>query len=84
MIALHVIRESPVVNNIVILPIRREDAIMARSGADIVISLEDLGRGRTEGTSWRRTSYVANAVGIIAPPVTVSFFFFFFSLSWTW
>ena len=55
------------IDDIVILPIRREHAIMPRPGTDILIPLEDLSRSRTEGTRWRRPSHIADAVGVITP-----------------
>lgn len=63
------------IDNIVILPIRREHAIMSRPGTDILIPLENLSRSRTEGTSWRRASHIADAVGVITPSASLALFF---------
>ena len=62
------------IDNIVILPIRREHAIMSRPGTDILIPLENLSRSRTEGTSWRRASHIADAVGVITPSASLALF----------
>lgn len=73
MIPLRIIREPPMIHNIIVLAIWREDAVMSRAGADFVVPVQDFGRLRGEGAGGGGGFNVAYAVGVVAPAViTVS------------
>lgn len=67
-----VIRIPTMIDDIVILTIRREDTVMPGTRADIIISSQDPGRRTRERASRRRPSDIADAVGVISPPMLVS------------